>query len=160
MSLQFFEKITRKAHLYTNEKILIDVDEHPFDSRNIHIKIIELSKKLFDDGHYSQATFESCKYIDTLVKSHSGLKKTGLQLMMDAFNENNPNIKLSNLKTQSEIDEQMGYKFLFSGSSSAIRNPRGHESNFKETMDECLDYLSFLSMLIRRLEKAGYNTHK
>jgi hypothetical protein len=56
----------------------------------------------------------------------------------------------------SEVDEQKGYRFVFAGSVWAIRNPRGHEHGVNDDIDTCLDHLSFISMLIRRLEGAGY----
>ena len=46
---------------------------------------------------------------------------------MAAFSEVNPKVKLTPLKTQSEKDEQEGYRFVFAGGVKAIRNPRGHE---------------------------------
>ena len=58
--------------LYTDELVVVDSNEHPFETRNFHIKITLISKKLFDDGHYAQATFEACKYIDKLVKKICG----------------------------------------------------------------------------------------
>ena len=69
----------------------------------------------------------------------------------DAFNGTNPKIKLTQLVTQSEIDEQNGYRFIFAGSMSAIRNPRGHDILI-DPIDRCLDHLSFASVLLRTLE--------
>jgi glycerol uptake facilitator-like aquaporin len=37
-----------------------------------------------------------------------------------------------------------------------IRNPRGHEYAVVDDPDTCLDHLSFVSMLLRRLEAAGF----
>jgi uncharacterized protein (TIGR02391 family) len=71
--------------------------------------------------------------------------------MMQAFNEASPMIKLTDLNNTSEKDEQQGYKFIFSGSVLAIRNPRGHEYGLSETPGQCLDHLSLASLLIRRL---------
>ncbi len=41
----------------------------------------------------------------------------------------------------SEKDEQKGFQFLFAGSVLAIRDPRGHEYNFVDSPDKCLDHL-------------------
>ena len=60
------------------------------------------------------------------------------------------------LANASEIDEQKGYRFLFSGAVMAIRNPRGHEVNLNDDVDTCLDHLAFASLLLRRLEQARY----
>jgi uncharacterized protein (TIGR02391 family) len=76
--------------------------------------------------------------------------------MMAAFDKNNPKLQLTPLTTISEKDEQEGYRFVFAGGVWAIRNPRGHEYSVNDDPDICLDHLSFVSMLLRRLEQAGY----
>ncbi len=76
--------------------------------------------------------------------------------MMAAFSEASPKLRLTPLSTQSEKDEQEGYRFVFAGGVRAIRNPRGHEHSAKDDPDICLDHLSFVSLLLRRLEQAGY----
>jgi uncharacterized protein (TIGR02391 family) len=150
--LKKFEMITRKASSFTSKNFDKEINLHPFDERNIHPSIVELTKKLFDDGHYSQATFEAFKYIDKEIQGITSTNKSGYKLMMDTFNEISPKIKLTNLSNQSEIDEQQGYKFIFTGSVLAIRNPRGHEYKIKESLNECLDHLSFASLLKRRID--------
>jgi uncharacterized protein (TIGR02391 family) len=129
---------------------------HPFDTRNIHPGLPPKVKTLFDDGYYAESTFEAFKYLDKKVEKHSGVSETGFKLMMAAFEEKNPKVKLTPLKTQSEKDEQEGYRFIFAGGVKAIRNPRGHEHSVKDDPDICLDHLSFVSLLLRRLEQAGY----
>jgi uncharacterized protein (TIGR02391 family) len=126
-------------------------DVHPFDERNIHPEISTVSLKLFDNGHYSQATFEALKLLDQKVKAASGITDSGFSLMMAAFNEKNPKIKLTDLSTTSEIDEQLGFRHMFAGSMSAIRNPRGHEI-IADPIDLCLDHLSVASVLLRTFD--------
>src|SRR6266852_5741609 len=45
--------------------------------------------------------------------------------MMDALNENSSTVRLNGLATDSDIDEQKGFKFIFAGAATGIRNPRG-----------------------------------
>lgn len=149
--LSQFEKIVRHASSLSVVEDSIDFHSHPFDERNIHPEISVVSLKLFDDGHYSQATFEAFKFLDIYVKNLSGLNDSGHKLMMAAFTEQNPKIKLTPLTTSSDIDEQLGYRFIFAGAMSAIRNPRGHDLNI-DTIDRCLDHLSLASVLLRRIE--------
>lgn len=150
-SLREFEKFTRisgELSVFVDESIKYS---HPFDERNIHPEISTISLKLFDDGHYSQATFEAFKYLDNKVKNISGLNESGYKLMMAAFADVNPKIKLTALNTSSEKDEQLGYKHIFAGAMSAIRNPRGHDINI-DSIDRCLDHLTIASVLLRRLD--------
>jgi uncharacterized protein (TIGR02391 family) len=149
--LDAFERIVRISGSLGNDSDGAQTTLHPFEERNIHPDISAVSITLFDDGHYSQATFEAFKYIDLKVRRLSSVNESGYKLMMAAFNEVNPRIKLTDLATASEIDEQMGYKFMFAGAMSAIRNPRGHEINV-DPIGRCLDHLSLASVLLRRLE--------
>ena len=156
-ALKRFQIINRKAFRYTESSSTEETEGvHPFDERNMHPAIVKSAQKLFDDAHYAQATFEAYKVLDKKVQKAASVRETGVKLMMKAFNENNPLIKLTSLSSISEKDEQVGYKFIFSGSIMAIRNPRGHEPGMKETPTECLDHLSLSSMLIRRMEKSGW----
>jgi uncharacterized protein (TIGR02391 family) len=160
-SLNAFEALARAlARLPRQEPATQPAAEtprlHPFDSRNIHPGLPAKVHDLFDNGHYPEATFEAFKYLDKTVEKHSSISESGYKLMMTAFNENNPKLPLTPLKTISEKDEQQGYKFIFVGGVLAIRNPRGHEHSVVDNPDLCLDHLSFVSMLLRRLEQAGY----
>jgi uncharacterized protein (TIGR02391 family) len=147
-----FENIARRAASLTEASGSADA-LHPFDERNIHPKIEKVAKKLFDDGHYAQATFESYKLLDKEVQHLTGSTDSGKNLMMKTFSEVSPLIKLTKLSNLSEKDEQEGYKFIFAGSIMAIRNPRGHEVGLADSPALCLDHLSLASLLIRRLEQ-------
>lgn len=132
-------------------------EPHPFEARNIHPDFPVKVRKLFDDGHWEQAVFEAFKFVENEVKRLSGLRgKTGFGLMMDAFNEDKPKIKLNALITESEVDEQKGFRFIFTGAATGIRNPRGHEVDIGDTPDEALDYLGLASLLLRRLDATGH----
>lgn len=127
-------------------------ESHPFDQRSIHPDIAAVSGKLFDDGHYSQATFEAFKLLDKKVAAIAAISESGFKLMMKAFDENKALISLTPLANQSDRDEQKGYQFIFSGAVLAIRNPRGHEVSLPDSIDHCLDHLSLASLLLRRLD--------
>ena len=63
---------------------------HAFDTRNVHPGLPIKVKKLFDDGHYAEATFHAFKYLDKQVQKHSGISESGSKLMMAAFDDANP----------------------------------------------------------------------
>jgi uncharacterized protein (TIGR02391 family) len=161
-SLKQFEAIARAlARLPRQEPATQPAAEipslHPFDNRNIHPGLPHKVKELFDDGHYPEATFLAFKYLDNKVQNLSGLlSESGFKLMMEAFDDAKPKLRLTPLKTTSEIDEQKGYRFMFAGGMWAIRNPRGHDHTVVDNPDICLDHLSFVSLLLRRLEQSGY----
>lgn len=161
-SLKRFEAVTRAlSRIFPRQEssppALVEPPPlHPFDIRNIHPSLPPKVRTLFDDGHYPEATFEACKYLDKTVDRLSKVGDSGFKLMMTAFNEAGPKLQLTPLKTTTEKDEQQGYRFIFAGGILAIRNPRGHEHSIKDDPDICLDHLSFVSMLLRRLEQAGF----
>jgi uncharacterized protein (TIGR02391 family) len=127
--------------------------EHPFDSRNIHPEIAQKCRKLFDDGHYQETVFKAFKAIEIRVKSMSGQRGEGYSLMMTVFDEKKPILKFNALSTESEENEQRGLRNIFAGALSGVRNPRGHDE-IEDTVDQCLDHLSFASYLMRHLDKA------
>jgi len=154
--LLHFEVIVRRASQYTEARLAPAGGLHPFEERNIHPQLPRIVRDLFDNGHYAQATFEAYKFLDKEVRRHSGSKEQGFKLMMKAFAEDQPLIQLTRMSDTSETDEQKGYQFIFAGSALAIRNPRGHEFDVKDSPDKCLDHLSLASLLLRRLEEAGF----
>jgi len=161
-NLRFFERIVRNTSRLTalpaaeiKELSAALEQPHPFEVRNIHPDLPKKVKVLFDDGHYAEATFESCKYLDHFIGKHAPATKAGEARMMAAFSESSPIIKLTAMSNDSEKDEQRGYKFLFAGTMVAIRNPRGHEHSVIDDPGLCLDHLGLVSALLRRLNKAG-----
>lgn len=150
--LTSFERIARLAgSISSSREEVTEPSEHSFDQRNIHDDIAKVARPLFDDGHFAQATFEAFKCLEIRVRQLSLCSEIGYSLMMKVFSEQAPKIKLNALSTVGEKDEQMGYKHIFAGAMSAIRNPRGHQ-HFVDTIDLCLDHLSLVSILMRRLE--------
>jgi len=119
----------------------------------LHPKIIEASKSLFETGHYAPAIFEAFKAVNNFVKEKSGLSLDGKALMSKVFREDAPIIKLNELLTQSDRDEQEGFKFLFMGAMVGIRNPKAHDNVIQTDPYRTLEYLGFASLLMKRIEE-------
>ena len=156
MPLDDFENLVRRSGEFSDEAI-VKLDEiHPFQMRSIHQKLPLKVRRLFDDGHYAEATFEAFKFLDRKVALLAGINESGQKLMMAAFADNG-GIKLNALSNDSERDEQSGFRFMFAGAMSAVRNPRGHEFDMADPSETCLDHLSLASLLIRKLEDSGHD---
>ena len=151
--LGLLEEIARRAPQFTGRRPA-PKSRHPFDLRDIHPRVSEKARPLFDDGHFAQATFEVFKLIEKEVQQTSKLKKSGMSLMMAAFSEKSPKIRLNEMSSPTDADEQHGFRFLFAGAMLAIRNRRGHEVGVAESSLECLEHLSLASLLLRRLDAA------
>ena len=126
-----------------------------FTERKLHASIAFTGKRLFCDGHYSQAIFEACKLLNKRVQELSGSTTDGKALMFEAFNSgSDPKLKFNAFVDQSDKDEQEGFMHIFAGVMHGIRNPKGHEIvNLKDPY-RALEYLSLISLLFRRLDDA------
>lgn len=131
-----------------------------FFKRDFHENIIMHSKKLFLQGNYFHAVFESAKAYNLEVKEKSHSDKDGESLMMDAFGLKG-SLKLNTGQTETERNVQDGMKFLSSGLMRAVRNPTAHEPalDWHINKQDCLDLLSMISFLYRQLDKAIYFPH-
>jgi uncharacterized protein (TIGR02391 family) len=159
--LRRFEAIARALaqlpqHEPATQAIVDTAALHPFDARNIHPALPAKVRELFDDGHYPEATELAFKYLDDKIQKLTGIAQTGFKLMMNALDTPTPKIKLTPLVSMSDKDEQEGYRYMLAGGMTGIRNPRAHNPAIVDNPDICLDHLSFASMLLRRLEQAGY----
>jgi uncharacterized protein (TIGR02391 family) len=150
-----FEQIVRRAHNFTEASSGSNGAIHPFDDRNIHPDLPGEVRRLFDNGHFSQATFEAMKFLDEDVQRISADPDFGKSLMMRVFGGSPPKLPLNPGMTSTEQSEQEGFKFIFAGAMAGIRNPRGHLTGVVDDPDTCLDHLCLCSMLLRRLEEAG-----
>lgn len=129
-----------------------------YDSLMLKPKIIEVSRDLYADGHYAQAIFEAFKAVNNYVKAKLGKSDMdGQSLMAHVFNEKKPIIRLNPLKTQSDKDEQMGFKFIYMGSMTGIRNPKAHDQIKQKDPIRTLKYLALASLLIERAEEGKVN---
>ncbi|PIN88137.1 TIGR02391 family protein [Candidatus Woesearchaeota archaeon CG10_big_fil_rev_8_21_14_0_10_32_24] len=123
--------------------------------RNIHPEIIKVSEKLFNDGHYAPAIEEAFKKVVLLVKEKSGkLNLDGCGLMTTTFSKDNPILKFNNGETQIDKDEQMGWMLIYQGAVLSIRNVKAHGNIVQKDPVKTLEYLSFASLLCRRLDDA------
>lgn len=154
MSVSRFERLVRTAaRVHEGRDPREPRELHPFDERNLLPDFPPRVRRLFDDGHYTQATFEACKFLEKQVRRVSGENKTGFSLMMSVLGGSPPKVVLTDLPDQSGEDEQKGYQFIFAGTALGIRNPRGHEVELADDPDTCLEHLGIVSHLVRRLRR-------
>ncbi len=133
---------------------------HFFDLRrdliflNLHPDLYEVSYGLYKDKHYPESIFEAVKSLNNFVKREAEIHKEDLSgAMARAFNEENPIIKLNSLETLSDIDEQRGFKFIFMGVMTGIRNIGAHE-NVEIDSETAKIYLNFINLLYKKVENA------
>lgn len=139
------------------ERYLIDLE--------IHDEIYKVSKDLLDKKSYSQAVFESFKQVINMVKKKAknqleiqegkkGKELDGKDLMFKVFDIDKPLLKINELKTQSEKDEQEGFKHIFAGAVEGIRNPMAHDIVNTEDPNLTLHYIILASLLAKIVDKS------
>jgi uncharacterized protein (TIGR02391 family) len=133
----------------------ISIPSLTFDQMNFHPKISEVSKPLYESGNYNQAILEAFKAVNNFVKNKTGrLDLDGKSLMSISFNAKDPLLKLNDLISPTDIDEQEGFMHLFMGAMQGIRNPLAHAYPIQPDSIRTLEYLSFASLLIRKAEES------
>jgi uncharacterized protein (TIGR02391 family) len=73
--------------------------------------------------------------------------------MQTAFSPKNPVLKFNKLASQSDIDEQQGFMFMFCGAVSGLRNPRAH-GFIQDDPERALEFIAFVSLLAKLLGEA------
>ena len=127
-----------------------------FDQRRFHSEVVGHARGLFSDGHYFHAVFEAAKAYNKAVKEKAEHSDDGVPLMMAVWGCDKGTLKITRCQTRTDRDVQDGIKFLSAGLMQAIRNPTAHEPANHWPIDEqdCLDILSFISFLFRKLDMA------
>ncbi|MFA6256592.1 MAG: TIGR02391 family protein [Candidatus Absconditabacterales bacterium] len=122
-------------------------------------ELVELSKGLFDDEHYSNSVLEAMKLVNNkvkeIVKKNTGESFDGADLMNKAFSVKKPIIILGDLETETGQNIQQGYMDLFRGAMLAIRNPKAHD-HVKLEKEKAIHFLFLANLLLMRLKEAGY----
>jgi uncharacterized protein (TIGR02391 family) len=122
----------------------------------LHPEVPAVAGKLFKDGHLAAAVFETTKVITNRVKTMSGLTiDSGAGMMGAAFKDDKPAIVVVELVTQTGRDIQKGYRNLFMGLVSAVRNPAAHEQFASISTEDALELLGLCSHLMRVLDTAS-----
>lgn len=129
-----------------------------FYARSYHPIVVQHCRELFLQRNFFHAVFEACKVYNKLVKQKSQSDKDGHPLMLDVWGWEKGVLKITPCITETDKNVQEGVKFLSAGMMQAVRNPTAHEPALDWPLDEqdCLDLLSFISFLFRKLDKAVF----
>lgn len=137
--------------------------------RRLHQTVKDASYNDYKNEDYYRAVEEAIKRYQTKVQEKSNCNEDGQKLMLKVFGKDNALLSVSSkyrkksgadfsASTNENVEE--GQKFMSAGMVSGVRNPIAHEeiAELKEsglfTENDCLDMLSLLSHLCRRLDDA------
>jgi uncharacterized protein (TIGR02391 family) len=124
--------------------------------------VVRHSQHLFLQGNYFHAVFESAKAYNKLVREKAQGDKDGEALMLEVWGCERGVLKVTRCETDTDRNVQDGIKFLSAGLMRAIRNPTAHEPaiDWPISEEDCLNILSFLSFLFRKLDEAVFVSRK
>jgi uncharacterized protein (TIGR02391 family) len=118
---------------------------------DLHPVVQEAAWQLYLDGHYGVAVAAAAKALEIAVRERSGLPASP-NLMGSAFSDHGPlDVRYHDGVTGD--DEQAGFRFLFMGAATALRNPHAHEFIDDDALP-ALEQLALISLLMRRLDSS------
>ncbi len=136
----------------TKSKLI--VSQSVYDLSLLHPRIKKASEKLFNNEHYPEAIFAAFKEIEILVRAKSQINQIGKTLMMTAFKEDAPLLRIKYSSKNSEKEEQEGFKFIFAGAMLAVKDPKSHSRIVQKDPKKAYEYLVFASLLARKIDEA------
>jgi uncharacterized protein (TIGR02391 family) len=120
-----------------------------FDALVTDAALRDTSRQLFLEGHHALAVEEAFKCVNNVVKARTGLGADGADLMRTALSPKKPVLKLSDLRTESQQNQQLGYMQMLAGCMTGIRNPRAHEHRYLDEPHVALELLVMANHLLR-----------
>ncbi len=125
----------------------------------IHHKISDVSKPLYLNGHYADATLKAFVAINQRMKKIYKMQcphekeLDGVTLMNTMFSDKDPIIEICSRDTETDKNIHMGTRFMLAGAMSALRNPQAHEIR-DLSPDDAMRQLMFASMLMFKIDEA------
>ncbi len=124
------------------------------DTFPLHPILMPDCKEMFVNGHLNEAVRKSLERFEKMVQDLSALKSLdGQKLMAGAFSEDDPKIRLNNLGSSQEINEQIGFKLVTMGLMTWWRNNLSHGDEEQMPHHEALGRLITVSNLSSRLDE-------
>lgn len=140
--------------------MVINEEKQPTCWQCVHPLIQKSSKKLYMDGYYANAAVDAfieindrAKEIYKTIRPDEQNIPDGADLMNKLFSKNNPLVKLADIETETGANIQQGYQLMFSGSMSALRNPKAHSNTVILSAAEAIRRIMFASMLMYQLDE-------
>lgn len=149
----FFSFTEEFKQLLPSNALYSPVDSFSFGTLISDADLRDAICSLFCHGHFAQAIEEALKFLDNLVADSAGINERGARLMNQAFSVNKPLLKFNPLSTQSEKDEQQGLMMAAAGLMTGLRNPRAHDSNRKDDLNDAIAILAFVNYLVLRVRQ-------
>ena len=120
--------------------------------------VLEHSFEQFKNGQYRDAVLNSFIALGDLLRDKTGVPLDGSALATSVLSLKNPKIILSDIDTDSGINDQIGFMQILQGSFTGIRNPKAHSIRHDLNENKTIQYLVLASLLARRINEGTINT--
>lgn len=120
----------------------------------LHPAVIESACQQYKHGHLRDAVLNSVIAVFDLIRTKTGLSDDGERLVGRALSQQDPYLVLSNLESESGINDQVGFLQIYLGAYKGIRNPKAHSLTHDLDEIKAGQYLIFSSLLARRIDEA------
>ena len=126
------------------------------EQRNVEPEVLEFCRAELLQDNYFHAVLEATKSVAAKIRTRTGLKSDGAELVQEALSGSSPRLCINTLQTKPEEGEQRGFVSLLTGLFGTFRNPVAHAPRIEWPVSEsdALDLLSLASYVIRRLNNA------
>lgn len=104
----------------------------------------------YQNRNFSGAVLDSIYFMTDLLREKADLEGDGVALVGKALGGNDPRVKITPLRSETDWNVQRGVEQLLRGVYQAIRNPRSHE-RVADTEGDALAIILFIDYLVRLL---------
>lgn len=103
------------------------------------------------EGHYDRVINAACVILEDRVRTTIGAPNRiiGVQLMQDAFNADNPQLRLSD-----ELPEQLGAMQMYRGIIAFFRNSTGHRIVDTYSREDAIQFVVWVDLLLKMIRVA------
>lgn len=129
--------------------------------RGAHQEVLKHCRPELLREDYYEAAFESIKGLAERLRLITGIDLDARKLAQAVFGGNDPRLKINQLQSVTDRNEQTGTQLLAEGVFSAFRNPASHETRLKWKISEqdALDIMGLVSLIHRRVDNAEHLQH-
>jgi len=138
----------------SNNKIDINKDDLIIQYLdNLHPIIIKSSKQLYLDQHYQNSIEEAIKAINQYIRDKTGIQMDGANLIDKVFSVNKPVLSFSDLSTETQRNEQVGFMEMLKGFIKGVRNIFAHNPATDIDSSVAFEYLVMASLFCKRIDQ-------
>ncbi|PYS89104.1 MAG: TIGR02391 family protein [Acidobacteria bacterium] len=122
------------------------------DELGLHPYLLPDCPRLFKDGHVNEAVRKALEKYEAYIQKKAGLHNIGTDLMANAFNENNPKIKVADVSTKRGRGLQEGFKFISMGGMGFWRNYCSHGDEEQMSHHDAISIIATISHLLNYID--------